>query len=264
MPASRLPHPSLRPLVTAYAGYHDVMDPRAVHHGLPSSSLTVIVAFDEPLDCGWVAAPEDQERFWTLAAGLHTAPALIRTHGRQHGIQLGLTPLGARVLLGVPAGALGGELAAHAELPRGLGDDVHARLAALDGWEARFEALDEELRRLVGVYDDQAPPAAEVTEAWRCLRASRGRAPIARVAERVGWSRRRLLDAFTAEFGLSPKQAARIFRFEHARSLVERGAALADVAAAAGFSDQAHLSREWRALAGRTPTQLSHSAYHLA
>jgi len=38
--------------------------------------------------------------------GLHTAPALVTHDGRQSGIQLALSPLGARVLLGMPAAEL--------------------------------------------------------------------------------------------------------------------------------------------------------------
>ncbi|WP_244329706.1 hypothetical protein [Streptomyces platensis] len=40
----------------------------------------------------------------TLIGGLHTRPALIDHQGRQSGIQIGLHPLGARALLGLPAG----------------------------------------------------------------------------------------------------------------------------------------------------------------
>ena len=41
-----------------------------------------------------------------LIGGLQTAPALISHTGRQWGVQLTLTPLGARAFLGLPAAAL--------------------------------------------------------------------------------------------------------------------------------------------------------------
>jgi len=55
---------------------------------------------------------------------------------------------------------------------------------------------------------------------------------------------------------MSPKAAAMVLRFERSRRLLERSArpGLAEVAAACGYDDQAHLSRDWRALAGCTPT----------
>ena len=62
-----------------------------------------------------------------------------------------------------------------------------------------------------------------------------------------------------AEFGVTPKEYQRLVRFEAARGRLvaehRGGAALAAVAAASGFADQAHLTREWRAMAGCTPTE---------
>ena len=56
------------------------------------------------------------------------------------------------------------------------------------------------------------------------------------------------------EFGLSPRQLARIGRFERAQALAQAGMPLAETAHRAGFADQAHLTREWVALAGCPPT----------
>jgi AraC-like DNA-binding protein len=56
------------------------------------------------------------------------------------------------------------------------------------------------------------------------------------------------------EIGVSPKTAARILRFEHACKLINRERpSLAHVAAACGFHDQPHMTREWNLLAGCTP-----------
>jgi len=69
-------------------------------------------------------------------------------------------------------------------------------------------------------------------------------------------SRRRLSERFRAEYGLSPKQAARVFRFGRAAALIDGAGpgSLARVAADCGYFDQAHLDQEWRALTGLTPT----------
>ena len=264
--SARVPHPSLRPYVSAMVGYRDVLDPRAVHHGLPAPTLTVILAFDEPLDAGWVDTPAESSRFWTCAAGLHATPALIRTHGFQHGIQLALTPLGARALLGVPAAALGDTMVAHDDLPLGVTAGLHAQLAGERGWEQRFDVLERHLVSLVRRHtvDPAHAAPAEVQAAWRAIQESHGSVRVGDLAERLGWSRRRLLTAFRAEYGLSPKEAARVARFDHTRRLVDDGVPLADASARGGYADQAHLAREWSTLAGRTPTQLRASSYHVA
>jgi transcriptional regulator GlxA family with amidase domain len=76
------------------------------------------------------------------------------------------------------------------------------------------------------------------------------------LAGEVGWSRRHLTDRFTAEYGLGPKAMARVLRFERARWMIVRAAfpSLAAVAAECGYADQAHMTREWQALAGASPT----------
>jgi transcriptional regulator GlxA family with amidase domain len=104
---------------------------------------------------------------------------------------------------------------------------------------------------------DGSGPAPEVAEAWRLTTVSGGRLRVAEVAARVGWSDRHLEKRFRAETGLSPKEAARVVRFDRARRvLIARTGArdLAGLAADLGFADQAHLTREWRAFTGLSPT----------
>lgn len=103
------PAPPLRGLICWYSGYRQEGVPPASHRGLPSPYLTLIITLDDPL----VVArhpdpPEPPGRYQTLIAGLHTSPALITHNGRQSGVQVGLSPLGARALLGMPAGELAG------------------------------------------------------------------------------------------------------------------------------------------------------------
>ena len=47
---SRQLHPVLAPLVTSLVGYDYRLSADAVHHGLPSTSATAVIALDEPLD----------------------------------------------------------------------------------------------------------------------------------------------------------------------------------------------------------------------
>jgi AraC-like DNA-binding protein len=83
---------------------------------------------------------------------------------------------------------------------------------------------------------------------------AKGGVQIRDLANAVGWSRRHLSEQFTHTLGLPPKTAARILRFEHAcRLLLDTRANFAEVVAHCGFQDQAHMTREWNALAGSTP-----------
>nr|WP_239134406.1 helix-turn-helix domain-containing protein [Rugosimonospora africana] len=79
------------------------------------------------------------------------------------------------------------------------------------------------------------------------LRAGR---PVRLVADRLGLSERQLHRRCLALFGYGPKTLGRVLRFDRAVALARHGVAFAEVAATTGYADQAHLSREVRALAG--------------
>lgn len=83
-----------------------------------------------------------------------------------------------------------------------------------------------------------------------------GRIRVDSLANEVGWSRKRLWSRFRSQIGLTPKHAARLVRFDHAAHLLAAGAA-AQVAAASGYADRAHLHREVKAFTGATPTAVA-------
>jgi len=253
--------------VAGYAGYRQRGVPPARHRGLPSPFLTLIFTLDEPLVL--LAHPDPRQPpgdFGALLGGLHSAPALITHDGAQSGLQVALRPLGARALLGLPAGELA-ELDVPAEAVLGpLCAELRARALAAPGWPERFAILDEILlRRLAAATQatqatQAAMPAPEVRFAWHQLLRTGGTARISDLAAETGWSGRHLTSRFRTEIGLTPKAAARVVRFDRARHLLAANAGgtghhLADLAAACGYFDQAHLAREFRALAGCPPSQ---------
>ncbi|MCR6490057.1 helix-turn-helix domain-containing protein [Amycolatopsis sp. OK19-0408] len=66
-------------------------------------------------------------------------------------------------------------------------------------------------------------------------------------------SERRLRRRFVQAVGYGPATYLRVSRFQRAVALASRSPGLAALAAAAGYADQAHLSRDCRALTGLTP-----------
>ncbi|MBA0049930.1 AraC family transcriptional regulator [Streptomyces sp. AJS327] len=82
------------------------------------------------------------------------------------------------------------------------------------------------------------------------LRLLRAGAPVAGVAHEVGLSERQLRRRCHAAFGYGAKTLARVLRMRRALALAGEGLPPVRIAALAGYADQAHLSREIRALAG--------------
>jgi AraC-like DNA-binding protein len=249
----RLPAPPLRPFVEWYAGYRQDGVAPARHRGLPSSALTLIVTLDDPLIIAEHPDPRQPPgQYGTLLGGLHTRPALITHEGRQSGIQLALTPLGARALLGIPAAELASQDVDAADVLGSFAAELRERVHDERTWADRFTVVDDLLWQRTAAVTGVRP---EVGYAWRRLRAANGAVPVSGLAAETGWSTRYLNAQFRAETGLAPKAAARVFRFQHARYHVARGVSLARVAVECGYYDQAHLAREFRALAGCPPSQ---------
>ncbi|MBW8487125.1 helix-turn-helix domain-containing protein [Actinomadura parmotrematis] len=250
--ATSPPHPALRPFLRVYVGYRGRADAPERVRTLPTRSAVLIVNLGTPLRLEAPAAPE--AAFASFVAGLHDGHGSYTSPGGQRGVQLDLTPLGAYTLLGAPMSDLTNRITDPAELcGPGFGELVE-RMAAAPGWPERFDLLDGFLLHRL---DIGPSPAPEVRRAWRLLAAAHGGVPVERLADEVGWSRRHLAERFRAQVGLPPKVASRVLRFQHALETASAGAEnWAAVAASCGYADQAHLNREFRALAGCTPTRL--------
>jgi len=86
------------------------------------------------------------------------------------------------------------------------------------------------------------------------LIASVARAPTSTSAAAAwGLSREGFTRRFVRATGMPPAAYRRVLRLNHARALLGAGVAPAAAAAEAGFSDQSHLGRAFRAAFGATP-----------
>ena len=246
----------LAPYVRSVHAY-DVTHPAGpgVHIGMPSPHLTFVLPLDDPLEVSWTGSPHSRSVTWASVSGLHTVPAEIHHLGRQRGIQLTLTPAGARALWGVPAGELAGRLLDLADVDPGFAD-LPERLAGAGSWAARVALVEQALQWAL----DRHRGPAQRAEVGRALALLVRGAGVAETADEVGYSRRRLSTLVRQEVGITPQELRRLARFDVAHGLL-RAAALAGrpsaarVAAEAGYADQAHLAREWTRLAGCSPTE---------
>ncbi|WP_156755222.1 helix-turn-helix domain-containing protein [Actinokineospora pegani] len=248
-----LPSAALRPYASYYSGYRDSGTTPAVHRGLPSPYLTLIFTLDDPLVITQHRGPGVGTRSYrSLLAGLDAVPALIAYGGRQSGVQVSLNPLGARVLLGCPAGELAGIELDAGDVLGPVAGEIRERMVRADTWARRFAVLD---RALLSRMDERGEVDPRVRHAWGRLLGSGGTVSVAALAGELGWSTRHLSGRFATELGLSPKTAARVVRFDRARrALAGAPQSVAAVAAAHGYCDQSHFVRDFREFAGCAPT----------
>ncbi|WP_328876019.1 helix-turn-helix transcriptional regulator [Streptomyces sp. NBC_00287] len=250
------PASPLRPYIERYCGYRLTGFPPAMHRGLPSRHMTFIVSIGDDIDVVAQTDPaQPPQHYGCVLSGLQASSALISHSGDQEGVAVELTPLGSRALFGMPAGELWNVSVELVDVVGAVGRELWERLQGTAGWGDRFAVCDAVLGRLAG----DGAPAPELRFAWERVVASSGGVSVRDLAEESGWSRQHLARRFRSEFGLSPKLAARVVRFERAQHMLRRSppfVSIAQVAAACGYYDQAHLTRDFAALAGCTPTEL--------
>lgn len=114
-------------------------------------------------------------------------------------------------------------------------------------------------------YDGPDADAIEALLAGQNALAAIGRAILAaatveEMANGTGMSPRSLQRWFARHVGLPPRRYLRLLRFQKAFAEVPDQPSLADHAAAQGYADQAHMAREFRAMAGVPAKQARRTA----
>ncbi|MFD0274437.1 helix-turn-helix domain-containing protein [Kitasatospora sp. NPDC127111] len=186
---------------------------------------------------------------WTggelLIAGPDTAAVLIET-GPQRRTAVGLrfSPGTGPVVLGVPAHELRDRRVPLAALWPG------ADVRRLTERVADADAPGRLLRELAAGRLDAPGPVAPDPIVPAVLAGLAAGEPVAVCAARAGYSERQLHRRCQASFGYGLKTLARILRMNRSVGLARAGRPFAEIAATLGYADQAHLSREVRALAG--------------
>jgi AraC-like DNA-binding protein len=263
--ARATPAPQLHGIVGGYCGYVEDAPAAVRRREAATSSVTLILSFGDPLDVQ-MSIDRNRTSMRSFVAGPGETWAITEHAGRQAGVQVDLTPLGAyRLFGGAPVAEVADQVVDVGDAWGRPGAELCDRLASASDWAERFALLDAVLAaRLDG------GPVPDRPVAWACrqLVGSFGQAGVAELADEIGWSRRHLTNRFRQQVGVAPKPFGRVVRFRRAMAMLEgtvsvvprpaQGPAttIADVAAAAGYADHSHLVRECRALAGCTPSEL--------
>lgn len=249
------PGPVLGGLVAGIVGMSERTSGRVRRRQPAGSLLPLVVSFGPPLriddHSDAVGAVGTYRSFF---AGLSTGYARTCFDGAQDCVQVYLTPLGARRVLGVPGVELARRVVPVDDVAPRLGSVLADRVGAAATWTERFALVEAALVEQTAAQEPGPPPWVDWM--WEQVVASGGRATIGDLVRATGWSQRHATAVFEREVGLTPKQAAGVVRFEAAAADLAR-LPPAEVAARHGYYDQSHLSRAVVRYAGETPGALA-------
>jgi AraC-like DNA-binding protein len=249
------PPPDLAPFVRCLWALEDARDADEPERVLPDGCAELIVHYGAPM-----ARETDDGRLQSqpaaIVSGQLRTAARLRARGPIGMVGARFQPWAAGPFLREPLAGLTGRIVPLEALWAAEAGRLAERVGTATDDATRLAALAEHLRaRRPG--PDGTARALSAAHGW--IAASRGAIAVEEIARRLGWSRRRLERRFAVAVGLPPKALCGIERFRHVVARLGAPAAarprLADLAVDAGYADQAHLARAFRALAGVSVTR---------
>lgn len=187
-------------------------------------------------------------------SGLQRRYMLIETTGGSHFVAARLKPWGAWRLLREPMREVSCRVPLIEDIWGNDATRLSARLAGAPNLYARFDLLEDHLRRRI---DFQRRCDPGVIEASRRMIGSQGRTKISTLCRALGTSRVTLSRKFREQVGLTPKTYSRVVRISslmtHLAHTSEDSWAM--LAEDFGYHDQAHLSHDFQEFCGATITE---------
>lgn len=189
--------------------------------------------------------------------GVKTRALWVENDGPVENLALRLRAGAAGHLFGVSAADLADRAVSLDDLAGAPAREWRERVAEASDSAARHAALE----RGFGAWAARAARESDADDALLCaavtaVRRARGALSIAALGESLGVGARRLERLFRARVGVTPKAFARITRFYAAYESLRAGRDPLGAALAHGYFDQAHLNRDFRALAGAPPRRI--------
>ena len=247
------PAPSLAEVVHRYSWWQETTQSFDTRRELAATSGVFIINLGnvlEIVDAGGVLHRVQAGQ--GFIGGIAESTSLSRSAGDMAGMQVRIPFANMGRLFRCPMSELANRVIRLDEVAGADAPTLGARLVEARTHDERWAMLDHFVCNRLAEIDTGLDEAACLL-AW--LRKGRS---VQRVADDLGWSRKRVAQRFFAATGLLPRAFARLVRFERFTALlqVQAGISLADAAAAAGYADQPHLTREVSRFAALTPRAL--------
>lgn len=193
-----------------------------------------------------------------LGAQVHGVGTATSTHplagsGTVFGVKF--RPGGFRAFADRPVAALTDRSLPMRELFGPAADGLAATVADIDTDGRRVEVVEEFLRRRLPADDDAT--YLRLTEMVAVMLEDRAITRVGQVADRFGMSVRSLQRVFHKYVGVGPKWMIRRYRMHDGAELLatDKSVDVASLAVQLGWFDQAHFTRDFRALVGASPVE---------
>jgi len=253
----RKPSPPLRPFVSLLWASTDTEQaapqPGERERVLPTGAMHLVFRLcSEPL---WLfddaASPTGQDAGHAIAGGARSSCYVRGVSVRSRSVGAMLRPGAALPLFGVSANELSERHTRLDELWGSAAMAVRDRLDELQSLEAQLDCFESVLLQRLPRVRGMHPAVAEALERLSVGSDVRG------IVRDCGYSHRHFIELFERAVGLTPKRYARVLRFRGAlaRLAAEPSGTLAGLALDAGYADQAHFNRDFREMAGISPTE---------
>lgn len=218
-------------------------------HLLPEVTVSLAFQYGAPL---LVMLGGHTRTISSHITGAHDSTVQLRGTGALGSVVIKLTPWGAARLFRCDMQALASR---HTDLRDVVSpllvERIEQQLAEARNSEARVALV---RRWLLDMLDTRSSDVL-VSWAFREIGTSGGIMRTSELATQLGMSERQLERRFLSWVGMSPKSVSRVVRLQRVSAHFHSGLSWAEIAHETGFSDQAHLVREFRAMTGHTPAR---------
>lgn len=185
--------------------------------------------------------------------GTMTQPVTAQLYPAHNYLGIRFRPGGIAAFIHTPLYAFTDRISPVDSINPSLGSSLQNRLEKLGVWSERIQLLEACLLRVLSHSSGLLVPIVPIVQ---FMLTEKGQISIPQLSRMSRLSPRQLERLFHQFVGVSPKLLARIVRFRHVKTILETDTddSLMSIAFDNGYTDHAHLTKEFKAFAGLTPS----------
>lgn len=200
---------------------------------------------------------KEREYDSAIIAGIHTSNIFLNSYSRLSTMGVVLSPGALSALFDVPAHEFKNQIVSLEAIVGSCISELRHKLIEAAKLNDKFVLLEA---FLIGQLDRSFQPNPAVIYSVEQLKNKSGVLSVAEIRDEVGYSHRHFSELFKTLIGITPKQYARICRFQYTLGSIQEIKVLdwPSIALDSGYYDQSHFIHDFKSLAGISPTEYCH------